>query len=86
MDWRPFEYSTAESFENGKKTTTETILLEPLPDGGTRVVDMLKVHMPVPSFVRRAVFNFLLKQHQFDEALKRAAKMAAEEFAKAREE
>ena len=86
VDWRPFEYSTADSFENGKKTTTETILLEPLPGGGTRVVDMLKAHMPVPRFLRRTVFNLILKQHQYDAALANAAKMAAEEFAKAKEE
>ena len=86
VDWRPFEYSTADSFQNGKRTITETFLLEPLPGGGTRVVDMLKAYMPVPRFIRRTVFTFLLKQHHFDEALQRAAKMAAEEFAKTKEE
>jgi len=86
VDWRPFEYSTADTFQNGKRTITETFLLEPLPGGGTRVVDMLKAYMPIPRFVRGAVFKFLLNQHKFDEALERAAKMAAEEFAKAKEE
>ena len=87
VDWRPFEYSTADSFNNGKKTITETFLLEPLPNGGTRVVDMLRIYMPLPRFIRAFMMKFILiKQHHFDKALELAAKMAAEEFAKTREE
>lgn len=87
VDWRPFEYSTADSFKDGKKTITETFLLEPLPDGGTRVVDMLKAHMPLPRFLLRLMFKFIMiKQHKFDKALELAAKMAAEEFDRSKEE
>ena len=85
VDWRPFEYSTTDSFENGKKITTETILLEPLPGGGTRVVDLLKIHTPAPRFLRKAIFKLILKQHKYDEALERAAKMAAEDFEKTKQ-
>jgi uncharacterized protein YndB with AHSA1/START domain len=87
VDWRPFEYSTADTLKNGKKTFTETFLLEPLPDGGTRVVDMLKAHMPLPRFLITSMIRFvLLKLHKFDKALELAAKMAAEEFAKSKED
>jgi len=85
VDWRPFEYSTADTLENGKKTFTETLRLEPLPGGGTRVIDMLKAYMPLPRFLRSAGLKFvLINQHKFDKALERAAKMAAEEFSKVR--
>jgi len=87
VDWRPFEYSTADTLKNGKKTFTETILLEPLPGGGTRVVDMLKAYMPLPRFLISLMMNFVMvKQLKYDQALELAAKMAAEEFAKTKEE
>ena len=87
VDWRPFDYSTADSFENGKKTFTETFRFEPLPDGGTRVHDLLRMHMPLPSFVRRAMLRFvMINQHHFDDAMRKAAELAAEEFAKATSE
>src|ERR1041384_1571535 len=35
LDWRPFDYSTIETYANGKKMFTETLRLEPLPSGGT---------------------------------------------------
>ena len=84
VDWHPFEYSTADSFENGKRNFTETVRLEDLPGGGTRVVDLLKAHMPLPRFVRVVVFKFIMiHQHHFDEAIANAARLAAEEFARA---
>ena len=83
VDWQPFEYSTAESFENGKKTFTETFRFEPLPNGGTRVHDMMKVHMPMPRFLRRAMLkHMLINQHHMDKAMEQAARMAGDEFAK----
>lgn len=81
VDWRPFEYSTAESFENGKKSITETFRFEPLPDGGTRVHDLIKMHMPLPRFLRAALLKFvMINQHHYDEGLRMAVRMAAEEF------
>jgi len=43
LDWRPFEYSTTEAFEGGKKIMTETFRFEQLTGGGTRVYDIMKM-------------------------------------------
>jgi len=83
LDWRPFEYSTADSFENGKKTFSETFHFEPLANGGTRVRDVMQLHMPGPRFIRRILARIvILGQHHYGEALRKAAQMAGEEFAK----
>src|SRR6266542_1205843 len=60
LDWRPFEYSMADSFENGKKTFSGTFRLEPLPDGCTRVYDLMQLHMPLPRFVRRLMARIVI--------------------------
>ena len=87
LDWHPFEYSTADSFENGKKTFTETFRFEPLPNGGTRVIDVMQIHMPLPRFLRRIMGRIvILGQHHYDESLQKAAQLAGEEFAKAKSE
>jgi uncharacterized protein YndB with AHSA1/START domain len=84
VDWRPFEYSTADSFDNGKKTVTETFLFEPLPNGGTRVSDLIQMHMPLPRFIRKAMVKYVMvNQHHFDQAIENAARMAGEEYDKA---
>jgi hypothetical protein len=81
LDWRPFEYSTADSFENGKKTFSETFIFKSLPDGGTRVHDLMQIHMPVPRFLRRLMARFvILYQHNYDQALRTAAQLAKESF------
>ena len=81
LDWRPFEYSTADSFQNGKKTFSETIRFEPLPDGRTRVHDVMQVHMPVPRFLRRMMAKIVIMyQHHYDQALRTAAQLAKESF------
>jgi hypothetical protein len=87
VDWRPFEYVTTNQFENNKHTLTETIRFEPLPDGGTRVHDVLKMHMPMPRFLRSLMVKFvMINQHHYDDALANAARMAEEDFAKAKGE
>ena len=87
LDWRPFEYSTADSFDNGKKTFSETFRFEPLPDGGTRVHDVMQIHMPMPRFMRRIMARIvILGQHHYDEGLQKAAQLAGEEFAKVKSE
>jgi len=87
LDWRPFEYSTADSFENGKKTFSETFHFEPLTNGGTRVHDVMQLHMPGPRFIRRILARIvILGQHHYEEALRKAAQMAGEEFAKTKSE
>jgi len=85
LDWRPFEYSTTDSFENGKKVFSETFSLEPLPDGGTRIQDAMQMHLPLPRFLRRTVARFiLLHVFKYPESLQKAAQLAGEEFAKAK--
>ena len=84
LDWRPFEYSTADSFENGKKTFSETFRFELLPNGGTRVHDVMQLHMPGPRFIRRILAQIVIvHQHHYNDALRKAAQMAEEEYAKA---
>ena len=81
LDWRPFEYSTTDSFDGAKKTFSETIRFEPLPDGGTRVHDVMQLHIPGPRFVRRLMAKMvLLNQHHYDQAIRTAAQMAKESF------
>lgn len=83
VDWHPFEYYTTHSFENGKHVFTETMRFEALPNGGTRVWDAVKMHMPIPRFMRSAALKYvLIKQHHYDKALALAAQLANEEFTK----
>jgi hypothetical protein len=87
LDWRPFDYSTTDSFENGKKTFSETFRFEQLPDGGTRLHDVMQIHMPMPRFLRRIIARMvILGQHHYDEGLRKAAQLAGKEFVKAKSE
>lgn len=81
LDWRPFDYSTIDSFENGKKMFSETIRLEPLPNGGTRVHDYCQLHLPLPQWLRRIVARVIMIYHfKYDQLLRHAAQLAGEEF------
>ena len=83
LDWRPFEYSTIDSFDNGKKTFSETFRFEPLPNGGTRVHVVMQVHVPLPRFLRRFIAHLMLVyQMKYDQLLQKAAQLAGEEYAK----
>ena len=83
VDWHPFEYYTAHSFENGKQVSTETLRCEALPNGGTRVRHALKMHMPIPRFIRKPMVKYvLITQHHYDKAMARAAQLAEDEFIK----
>jgi len=85
MDWHPFEYYTTHSLENGKHTFTETVHFEALPNGGTRVRHAMRMHMPIPRFIRRAGVKFvMITQNHYDEMMVRAAQLANEEFTKAK--
>ena len=88
LDWRPFEYSTQESFENGKKVFAETICLEPLPDGGTRLHDIMQMPSlaPLPHFLRRIVGQIFMKSVKYDRLMKKAVELAEAEFAKTSKE
>lgn len=81
LDWRPFEYSTVDTYESGKKRFSETFLLEPLPSGGTRVHNYSQINMPLPRWLRRIVARtILLNQMKYDEAIASAARLAGEEY------
>jgi len=83
LDWRPFEYSTCESFDNGKKSLTETIRLEPLPNGKTRVHDLMQMNMPLPHFLRRILAHIMMTYvYKYDQSLQKAAQLAEAEYAK----
>jgi uncharacterized protein YndB with AHSA1/START domain len=83
VDWHPFEYYTTHSFENGKQTATETIRFEALSNGGTRIRHAMRMHMPIPRFIRRAGVKFvMITQNHYDEMMVRAVQLANEEFTK----
>ena len=80
VDWHPFEYSTMESYQKGKKTFVETDRFEPLPNDGTRLHIYMQVIMPLPRFARRILARrVILKSMQYDKLLMQAAKLAEEE-------
>jgi hypothetical protein len=81
LDWHPFEYSTVDSFENGKKMFTETFHFEPLPGGDTRLHDIIQMHLSLPRFIRRVIVRILMvHQYKYDQLLQKAAELAAEEY------
>lgn len=81
VDWRPFEYSTTESYEKGRKQLTETDRFEPLPNGGTRMHVFVKLNFPLPRLVRRIMARrIMLDTHHYDQTLLKAAKLAQEEY------
>jgi hypothetical protein len=83
VDWRPFDYSTSISYENGKKKFSETIQLEPLPNGGTRVHDYAQIVLPLPRALRRVIARLLvLKRMKYDQLMANAAQLAGEEYSK----
>jgi uncharacterized protein YndB with AHSA1/START domain len=81
LDWRPFDYSTVDSYGNGKKLFSETIRLEPLPNGGTRLHDYCQLHLPLPQWLRKIVARMVMLYHfKYDQSLRLAAHLAGEEF------
>ena len=81
LDWRPFEYSTVDSYENGRKVFTETIRLAPLPDGGTHVTSLARVHLPLPRPIRRILAHAIfIKKFKYDQLVRKAAQLAGEEY------
>lgn len=80
LDWRPFEYSTIELFEGGKKVMTETLRFEPLSNGKTRVHDIMKMEMNLPRLIRRMMGKILARTMKMQETLQKAARLAGEEY------
>jgi class 3 adenylate cyclase len=80
LDWRPFEYSTKELYQNGKKVFTETVRYEVVPDGTTRVADLLQVNISGPRFIRKILARFFfITIYRMDKLLSKAARLAGEE-------
>lgn len=66
-----------------KKTFSETIQLEPLPNGGTRVHEYARLILPLPRPVRRVLARILiLKQMKYDQLMANAARLAGEDYSK----
>jgi hypothetical protein len=84
LDWRPFDYVTSESFEGGKKTMTTTSRFEALPDGRTRLYDLVKVEMPLPRPLRRIVVWIMMKVIKIEKMYEKAARLAKEEYERTR--
>ncbi len=80
LDWRPFEYGTFESGQNGKVLMRETVRLTALPDGGTRLSDQIVINFPAPQWLRRPIAKLMMTRvYKYDAALRHAARLAAEE-------
>jgi class 3 adenylate cyclase len=80
LDWRPFEYSTTESYNGGKKMMTDTLRFDALPGGGTRVHDLMKFEMPLPRPLRRIAARLMTKMMKMEEMGQQAARLAADEY------
>jgi hypothetical protein len=60
---------------------------EGLPDGGTHVRHVMRMHMPIPRFIRRPSVKFvMITLNHFDKMMARAAQLANEEFTKTKGE
>jgi class 3 adenylate cyclase len=88
LDWRPFEYSTTESFRWGMKLNTMTTRFEPLANGGTRVYMIMKVEIPLLRPLHRILGKIFTKifAKPMEEMLQTAARLAKEDYAKSRRE
>lgn len=83
LDWRPFEYATVESYQNGRKTFSETTRLEALSDGGTHVTSLSRVHLPLPRPIRRIFARAIfINKFKYDERVRKAAQLAGEDYGK----
>ncbi len=82
LDWRPFEYSTTVSYENGKKLFTETLYLEVLPNNVTRLNDRVQVHLiNGPRFLMRIIaWAVMIVFYKYDKHLKHIADLAKEDY------
>ena len=83
LDWRPFDYYTMDSYEKGKKVFRETVRLEPLPGGGTRVHNYAQLVLPLPRPIRRVIARIVfLRQIKYDQLMAYAARLAGEEYSR----
>jgi hypothetical protein len=82
LDWRPFDYATLETHENGIHRVTETIALTALQSGGTRVTDSIIVRLPLPRWLRVPAAHLIMKGlFKYHRLLAQAARLAGKDFA-----
>ena len=70
LDWRPFDYVTAEQWPDPKTRMVETIQLETLPDGRTRMRDFIKVGVDRANWLTRPIIRRVITrdvQYKSDE-------------------
>jgi len=60
LDWRPFDYMTAEQWPNPKIRMVETVRLEALPGGGTRMFDHIKMEIGRAHWLMRPFIRHLI--------------------------
>jgi len=66
LDWRPFDYVTAEQWPNPQTRMVETIQLETLPDGSTRMSDRIKLEMDQAHWLARPLIrNLITREVQY---------------------
>jgi hypothetical protein len=86
LDWRPFDYVTTEQWPMPKTHMLETIQLEALPDGGTRMSNTIKLEMDQAHWLARPVIRHIITreaQYKSDEIFAGLAQMIEAEQAAA---
>jgi uncharacterized protein YndB with AHSA1/START domain len=83
VDWRPFDYVTAEQWPDPKTRMLETIQIETLPDGRTRMSDHIKLEMDQTHWLTRPLIGHLITrevQYKSDEIHAGLARMIEAEL------
>lgn len=81
VDWHPFEYSTTESYEKGRKMFTETDRFEPLPNGETKMHVFVRLNLALPRFMRKLIARrVMLDTYHYDKTLMETARLAGDEY------
>ena len=66
LDWRPFDYVTAEQWPAPQTRMLETIQLETLPDGRTRMFDRIRLELDQTPWLKRPfVRNLVTREAQY---------------------
>jgi hypothetical protein len=80
LDWRPFEYATADMYDNGKKLGRQTFRFEQLPNGGTRILRLMEFEMKIPRPLRKFVGKAMAKMMKEDAKMRKLTQLADEEY------
>ena len=82
LDWRPFEYSTCEMYDNGKKMGRQMFRFEPLPGGGTRILRLMAFEMKIPRPLRKIVGKAMAMVMKEEAHMREMIQLADEEYEK----